>query len=384
MSGALQQTLLVIDTDPAIRRSQADALATAGYRIQLADGEDQARTRLSAHVFAAVIFDAAQFPEAKTFMEAVLARDAGTALICVTSDGTLSGAVAAMRFGCADVLAKPASPARLRRAVKDALSAPIKPAAPAKAAEARQAPDLLGRSAAMRGVISLIDRFAPSTAPVLVTGESGTGKEVCAQALHSRSVRASAPFVALNCAALPKELMESEIFGHVRGAFTGADSERVGAAMAANGGTLFLDEIGEMDISLQAKLLRFLQTGEVKRVGSDAVTRVDVRIVCATNRLLPREIAAGRFREDLYYRLNILSVHMPPLRARGRDIIELASHFRSAACAEEGRTGGGFATDALEALANHRWPGNVRELQNIIRRAVILSETGHLTAGDLF
>jgi len=380
-----EQTLLIIESEPSARRLQSEALADAGYKVLTADTEVQARACLEAEVCAAIIMDAGQFPgDVEGFIKAALERDAGTAIICVTADVSMSGAVRAMQLGCANVLPKPVSPARLRNAVKEALSAPISKPAERPKPPPKDAVEMLGRSQPMREVMALAERFAPSTAPVLITGESGTGKEVCAHWLHNRSNRSGGPFVALNCAALPKELMESEIFGHVRGAFTGAASERTGAARAADGGTLFLDEVGEMDISLQAKLLRFLQTGEVKRVGSDAVSRVDVRIICATNRDLPREIGAGRFREDLFYRLNILSLHMPPLRARGSDVIDLAISFRARFAQEEGREGGGFSPSALDALASHHWPGNVRELQNVIRRAVVLSPSGELDAGDLF
>ncbi|MEO0817616.1 MAG: sigma-54 dependent transcriptional regulator [Pseudomonadota bacterium] len=379
------QTLLVIDKDPASRRLHAEALTPTGFQVLQAESEAQAQSHMESQVCAAIILDTGNFPgDVEAFLKTARARDAGTVIISVASESTMSGAVSAMRLGCNDVLAKPVSAARLRSAVKEALAAPI--SVPATAPEPAQSPSvrMIGSSRAMQVVSTLATRFAPSRAPVLITGESGTGKEVCAQWLHQHSPRANGPFVALNCAALPKDLMESEIFGHVRGAFTGAASERTGAARAADGGTLFLDEVGEMDIALQAKLLRFLQTGEVKRVGSDRTTIVDVRIVCATNRILPQEIAAGTFREDLYYRLNILSLDMPPLRSRGSDVLELAHHFRGQFAREEGRSDGGFSPKALEALANHSWPGNVRELQNNIRRAVVLSETGLLTPEDLF
>ncbi|MEM9739868.1 MAG: sigma-54 dependent transcriptional regulator [Pseudomonadota bacterium] len=385
MSRRTAQNLLIIDRDPATRRLHAEALTPAGFHLLQAESEDEARSQLEARVCAAIVLDASQFPgDIDAFLKAARDRDAGTVVVSVSSESSMSGAVSAMRLGCANVLAKPASPARLRSAIKDALAAPIKPLETAPSSSNPPADRMIGSSTVMRDLTTLAERFAPSNAPVLITGESGTGKEVCAQWIHGCSQRANGPFVALNCAALPKDLMESEIFGHVRGAFTGAASDRTGAARAADGGTLFLDEIGEMDISLQAKLLRFLQTGEVKRVGSDAVTNVDVRIVCATNRILPREISVGKFREDLYYRLNILSLHMPPLRTRGTDIIDLAQHFRKSFARQEGREGGGFSANAMEALANHTWPGNVRELQNVIRRAVVLSQTGHLTPEDLF
>ncbi|MEM1149593.1 MAG: sigma-54 dependent transcriptional regulator [Pseudomonadota bacterium] len=385
MSRRSEQTLLIVDSDPVARRLHGEALLPAGFQILQAESEDQAMAILADTVCAAIVLDATQFPgDVEAFMKAARLRDAGTVIISVSAESSMSGAVSAMRLGCTDVLAKPVAAARLRSAVKEALAAPIGRPAKVKKSQTPRRAEMIGTSPAMRDLTVLAERFAPSTAPVLITGESGTGKEVCAHFIHNHSDRAEGPFVALNCAALPRELMESEIFGHVRGAFTGAASDRTGAARAADGGTLFLDEVGEMDIALQAKLLRFLQTGEVKRVGSDAVNTVDVRIVCATNRNLPNDIAAGGFREDLYYRLNILSLHMPPLRTRGSDILALAEHFRAVFAEEEGKSTPEFDPRALEALANYAWPGNVRELQNIIRRAVVLSRAGPLTEKYLF
>jgi two-component system repressor protein LuxO len=226
----------------------------------------------------------------------------------------------------------------------------------------------------MRGLYQQIRRVAPSKAPVFITGESGSGKEICAEAIHACSGRAAAPFIALNCSAIPRELMESEIFGHVRGAFTGAHEHRTGAAELAHGGTLFLDEICEMDLALQAKLLRFAQTGTMRRVGDTRERQVDVRFVCATNRDPAREIEAGRFREDLFYRLHVLPLRLPPLRERGEDVLRLARAFLAAFAEEEGRHFCGFTRAAETALLAHTWPGNVRELQNVIRRVVVLHD----------
>jgi two-component system repressor protein LuxO len=234
----------------------------------------------------------------------------------------------------------------------------------------------------MRTLYEHVRRVAPSKAPVFITGESGTGKEVCAEAVHACSGRERAPFIALNCSAIPKELMESEIFGHVKGAFTGAYDDRAGAAELAHGGTLFLDEICEMDLALQAKLLRFAQTGTVRRVGDTRLRHVDVRFVCATNREPAREIEAGRFREDLFYRLHVLPLRLPPLRERGDDVVTLARSFLAAFAEEEGRQFRGFTEDAESAIASHRWCGNVRELQNVIRRVVVLHD-GETVSADM-
>ena len=232
----------------------------------------------------------------------------------------------------------------------------------------------------MLAVYNTIKAVARSNASVFITGESGTGKELCAVALHKNGPRRNKPFVALNCAAIPDNLIESELFGHVKGAFTGATSDREGAATSADGGTLFLDELCEMDLSLQSKLLRFLQTGQVQKVGSDRAKKVDVRVVCATNREPLREVEEGRLREDLYYRLHVVGIYLPPLRERDVDIVEIAEQFLKAASNEEGKSFETLSQDAIDALLSHSWPGNVRELQNVIRNAVILNEGNELTA----
>jgi two-component system repressor protein LuxO len=241
----------------------------------------------------------------------------------------------------------------------------------------------IGGSPVMRTLYEQIQRVAPSKAPVFVTGESGTGKEVCAEAIHACSTRASGPFIAINCSAIPRELMESEVFGHVKGAFTGAHEDRPGAAELAHGGTLFLDEICEMDLALQAKLLRFAQTGTVRRVGDARLRHVDVRFVCATNREPAREIEAGRFREDLYYRLHVLPLRLPALRDRADDVVMLARAFLARFSEEEGRHFRGFTVEAEAAIEAYSWPGNVRELQNVIRRVVVLHDGDRVSADML-
>jgi two-component system repressor protein LuxO len=232
----------------------------------------------------------------------------------------------------------------------------------------------VGAAPAMQAVYRVLETAAQSRATVFITGESGTGKELAAEAVHKLSPRHTGPFIPINCAAIPKDLIESEIFGHVRGAFTGAVADRIGAAQAADGGTLFLDELCEMDLSLQGKLLRFIQSGTFQPVGSTQTRRTDVRFVCATNRDPLEEVKAGRFREDLYYRLHVVPVRLPPLRERGEDVIAIAEAMLARAAAEEGRRFLGFSADAKAALAAHRWPGNVRELENAVRTAVVLHD----------
>ncbi|MEM6902526.1 MAG: sigma-54 dependent transcriptional regulator, partial [Pseudomonadota bacterium] len=275
-------------------------------------------------------------------------QDAAPATIVITADGSINRAVEAMRLGAFDFLVKPFNEDRLVTAVNNALDAaevlrgvndtPVEPL------QSDGVEGMIGRAPAMNHVRSTITSVAKSKVPVFITGESGTGKEVCATAIHKAGDRKAKPFIAINCAAIPKDLMESELFGHIKGAFTGATSHRLGAAQAADGGTLFLDEICEMDVSLQSKLLRFLQTGQVKKVGAETDEKVDVRIICATNRDPMAEITAGRFREDLYYRLHVVPLSLPPLRDRRSDIPLLLSHFVSAYAADEGKRFDGFTS----------------------------------------
>ncbi|WP_075187220.1 sigma-54-dependent transcriptional regulator [Teredinibacter haidensis] len=241
----------------------------------------------------------------------------------------------------------------------------------------------IGSSTAMQTVYNQIERAAPSNASVFVTGPSGTGKELAAQALHQLSPRGNGPFIALNCAAIPGELMESEIFGHVKGAFSGAISNRDGAATQANGGTLFLDELGEMDISLQAKLLRFIQTGSFQKVGGSRPEVVDIRFVCATNRLPQEAIAEGLLREDLYYRLNVVSIAMPPLAKRESDPLLLARHFLAKFAEQEHKELADFSRDAALLINQYQWPGNVRQLENCVHSAVVMSPGPMITSEDL-
>ncbi|WP_018634071.1 sigma-54-dependent transcriptional regulator [Neomegalonema perideroedes] len=315
----------------------------------------------------------------------------GLPAVVITAHGSIGVAVEAMRAGAADFLVKPFGPDRLitaianhadRRRFARALAAPPAPGAPAPARRANFE-GFVGASDSMQGVYRAIESAARSSATVFVTGESGVGKEVCAQAIHQQSPRRDRPFVAINCAAIPGELMESEMFGHVKGAFTGAVADKLGAARLADGGTLFLDEICEMSPHLQTKLLRFVQTGAFNPVGRAAPQHVDVRFVCATNRDPLEEVSAGRFREDLYYRLHVIPIGLPPLRERGDDLILIAERFVQLYAVEEGRGFKGLAEDAKTALLAFGWPGNVRQLQNVLRNAVVLNDGPVLTAAML-
>ncbi|WP_437575470.1 sigma-54-dependent transcriptional regulator [Sorangium sp. So ce887] len=308
-------------------------------------------------------------------------------VVVITAFGSIETAVEAIRAGAYDYVTKPvdieALALALERAIAHhALKAEVRRLRRAVAAPGAS-PDLVGRSAAMRGVQDLIERIADAEATVLITGESGTGKEVVARALHERSRRKGGPFVAINCTAVPESLIESELFGHVRGAFTDARASRPGLFVEANGGTLLLDEIGELPLSVQPKLLRALQERRVRPVGGNAEVPFDARIVAATNRDLDAAVEERRFREDLYYRVNVLHVELPPVRARGSDVLLLAQRFLEDFAARAGKEVVGLSPAAAERLLAYSWPGNVREIQNCIERAVALTRYQEITVDDL-
>ncbi|MET1413932.1 sigma-54 dependent transcriptional regulator [Roseibium sp. HPY-6] len=337
-------------------------------------------------------------------LEAYAVRCPKAVIIAVSAKGSVSRAVSAMRAGAHDFLTKPFSLDALATKISFQLKqrrpvlpsavvdfpAPHQPGAPAERPERPTFSEaspidqtglnrLVGVSLQMREIHDQIARMAPSQAPVFITGESGTGKELCANAIHDLSDRQPNRFVTLNCAAIPRDLIESEIFGYMRGAFTGATENRPGAAEQADGGTLFLDEIGEMDLLLQSKLLRFLQTGTFQRLGDTQSRKVDARIICATNRNPVAEISAGRFREDLYYRLHVLPVHLPALRERRDDILPLAEAFLTRYSGEERRGFKGFDADAETRILSYSWPGNVRQLENTIRQIVVMNDGAAVT-----
>ncbi len=329
-------------------------------------------------------------------MQAMLARRPATRIIVITANGSINVAVEAMRKGAFDFLVKPFDETRLVTAVENACGRIMADAAGNDGAAAAapdatldDAPDagspvgppppprpaaMLGESPPMRELFRNIRAIGRSMATVFITGESGTGKELAAQAVHAASPRAAGPFVPLNCGAIPGELLESEVFGHVRGAFTGAVRDKPGAAALADGGTLFLDEICEMDLNLQTKLLRFLQTSTIQPVGAPTPRKVSVRIVCATNRDPLAEVRAGRFREDLFYRLHVVPIHMPPLRERGEDVILLAETLLGRIAAEEGRAFRRLDDEVKALFRRLPWPGNVRQLLNVLRNVVVLNE----------
>ena len=306
-------------------------------------------------------------------------------VVVITAMGTVNTAVKAMRAGAFDFLQKPFDAERLRVTVRNAmekqdLKALVKTYK--ESLERESFHGFVGSSIPMQGVYRIIESAASSRASVFITGESGSGKEVCADAIHREGIRRDKPFIPLNCAAIPSELMESEIFGHIKGAFTGAHGERKGAAAMADGGTLFLDEIGEMDLALQSKLLRFVQTGTFQQVGSNKIEKVDVRFICATNRDPLEMVAKGTFREDLYYRLHVIPIHLPPLRECGNDVMLIATKYLKEYAEEESKDFTGFSPEAAFVLSRYQWPGNVRQLQNILRNIVVL-QNGDLVTQDL-
>ncbi|MFT4562946.1 MAG: two-component system repressor protein LuxO [Gammaproteobacteria bacterium] len=306
----------------------------------------------------------------------VIEKQLPSPVVIITGHGSVEIAVEAMNLGAADFLVKPFDRERLIITLRNVL----------KINRLTEIVDdlqqfqrdgfagFIGDSVSMQIVYKTIDAAAASSAPFFITGESGTGKEVCAAAVHSRSPRKDNPFIAINCAAIPITLLESELFGHTKGAFTGAVSERKGAALQADTGTLFLDEIGDLPLNLQAKLLRFVQSGAIQKVGSDQVESVDVRIVCATNRDPKTLVASGLFREDLFYRLHVIPIKLPSLRERDDDVVLLAAHFLNHYCSEESKSFTKFSMSAIDKIRTHSWPGNVRELQNVIRNVVVMNE----------
>jgi len=379
--------VLLVEDDPTLSRLYVAYLERAGVIPHHAATVAEAKAILLQIKPSVVLLDLI-LPDGHGFevLQVLRDGDSDAPVIVVTSGGSISSAVESMRAGAYDFLVKPFSPERLQVTLANALELRrLKRIERTFTSEGTSDgfENFIGVSPAMQVVYRMIRDAAPSKAAIFVTGESGTGKELAAEAIHRRSPRINGPFVAMNCSAMPRDLVESELFGHVKGAFTGAHAAREGLAARADGGTMFLDEIGEMDLPLQAKLLRFIQTGTYQPVGSDALKKVDVRFVCATNRDPLDEISAGRFREDLYYRLNVVPITMPALRERGTDIILIARYYLNQFAAEEGKSFDGFDPEAERLLMAYPWPGNVRQLSNVVRNVVVLSPSGVATAAML-
>jgi two-component system response regulator HydG len=376
-SVVMHSRLLIVDDDRDMREALGSLFTGEGHACELAADAATALDLVDQRTFDAVVSDVRmEGMDGLDMLDRLRQSHPALPVVVITGAGGVHQAVEAIKRGAFGYMLKPCDPGELHRVVTGAIDARRRPSEPLLAVAAAPHPvdaDLVGSSPAMRALQKNIDCVARSSAPVLVTGETGAGKELVARAIHARSPRAMHPFIAINTSAIPQELLEGELFGHIRGGFTGAIQSRKGLLTEADGGTLLLDEIGDMAFGLQAKLLRVLQFGDVRPVGSDRVHRVDVRIIASTHRSLPSLVKAGHFREDLYFRLNVLSVNVPPLRERREDIPALAAHFladaRLRAPASPVRT---IGPRALRALTEQGWPGNVRELANSIERAVVL------------
>ncbi|MCU1280576.1 MAG: sigma-54 dependent DNA-binding response regulator [bacterium] len=382
-----RERVLIVDDEANARTALAELLRDEGYVVETAADGFKALPKVEEFAPDVVVTDL-KMPglTGLELMHKIRERDAECVVIVMTAFGAVESAVQAMRQGAADYLTKPVNVDELSLVLKREVERKRLRAETgqlrARLSDKHRIDNIIGASPAMQAVFDAVLQVAPSRASVLINGESGTGKELIAAAIHEHSPRAKRPFVKLHCAALAESLLESELFGHERGSFTGAVGRREGRFEQADGGTLFLDEIGEISPSIQVKLLRFVQEHEFERVGGNQTIKVDVRVITATNRNLLQRVKDGLFREDLYYRLNVVSVEMPPLRARPSDIPLLASHFLAKYARENGKTLEGFSDDALAQLANYDWPGNVRELENAIERAVVVSNKARIGVED--
>lgn len=377
--------ILVVDDEEGIRRVLRQLLEYEGHEVRTASGGGEALTAFE------------EFRPDLTFLDVKMARmdglevlgrlreiDPSALVVMISGHGTIETAVEATRRGAYDFLEKPLDTDRILLTLRNALQQQDLAEECARLRdEVESRHEIVGRSFAIRALLDRIEKVAPTDARVLITGENGTGKELVARAVHRLSARADRPFVEVNCAAIPAELIESELFGHVKGSFTGAYADRSGKFEQANGGTLFLDEIGDMSSAAQAKVLRALQEGVITRVGGEHPIRVDVRVIAATNKDLEREIELGRFREDLYFRLNVVPIHVPPLRERREDIPMLVRHFIERAVNELRLPPRQFDDSAIDRLVSMDWPGNVRELRNTVERLLILARSDEVTASDV-
>jgi two-component system, NtrC family, response regulator len=387
----MKPDLLIIDDDEDIRSQMKWALA-GDYEVYLAEDRPSGLQAFQANQTPVVLLDLGLPPDPGNIsegfqaLEEILARDKSAKVIIITGQGEKENALRAIGEGAYDFLCKPVEIEELKIILKRAFHVALLEREYA-AVRARLNGDtfegMLGTSPAMQQVFTSIRKVAATNASVLILGESGTGKEMAALAVHRRSSRKDGPFVAINCGAIPENLLESELFGHEKGAFTGAHAQRMGRIETAHGGTLFLDEIGELPLQLQVKLLRFLQEQSIERVGGRKEIRVDTRMIAATNSDLQKDMAEGRFREDLFYRLAVVVIHLPPLRERPGDILFLARAFLQKSAADNRKKGLKFDKSALRALEEHEWPGNVRELENRIRRAVIMADGVKVVPEDL-
>lgn len=384
------RTILIVDDDPTQRRLMRAVCEKAGYPVVQAESGEEAISKLQDDEGSAIglIMLDLRMPGLggmETLKRAKSLREE-LPVIVLTAQGGIDTVVEAMQNGATDFFVKPASPERVVVSINNALNLTTLKGEVSRLKRKRDGAmgfkDLVGQSGALKSVMRIGERAAASNIPILISGESGVGKEMIARAIQGSSDRAGRPFITVNCGAIPENLVESLLFGHEKGSFTGAHQRHVGKFQEADTGTIFLDEVGELPADMQVKLLRVLQEGDVDPVGSKRPAKVDVRVISATNRDLAEEVKAGRFREDLYYRLNVFPVHIPPLRERKEDIPALVDHFIQRYNAEERRDVRGVQHEVLEVLMRQPWPGNVRQLENTIFRAVVLAETPYLSARD--
>ncbi len=384
------KTILIVDDDPTQRRLMRAVCERAGYPVVQAESGEGAISLLQSDQgqdVSLIMLDLRMpgLGGMETLKRVKSFRD-DIPVIVLTAQGGIDTVVEAMQSGAADFFVKPASPERVIVSINNALNLTTLKGEVSRLKRKRDGAlgfkDLIGQSAALKNVMRIGERAAASNIPILISGESGVGKEMIARAIQGSSERAGRAFITVNCGAIPENLVESILFGHEKGSFTGAHQKHIGKFQEADGGTIFLDEIGELPADMQVKLLRVLQEGDVDPIGSKRPTKVDVRVISATNRDLGEEVKAGRFREDLYYRLNVFPVHIPPLRERVEDIPALVDHFIQRYNAEERRDVRGVQHEVLEVLMRQQWPGNVRQLENTVFRAVVLAETPYLSARD--
>src|SRR5438094_1697894 len=381
----MSRKVLIVDDEPGIRQALGQLLEFEGYEVKAVGNAVDGLTeyqRFKPHlVFLDVKMAGIDGLEALKRLREI---DPAAVVVMISGHATIQTAVEATQRGAYDILEKPLDTDRILVTLRNALSHLDLHEENARLRQTIESRfEIVGRSYAVRAVTDKIEKVAKTPGRVLISGENGTGKELVARAIHKQSTRADGPFVEVNCAAIPSELIESELFGHMKGSFTGAVSDRAGKFEQANSGTLFLDEIGDMSLSAQAKVLRVLQDGMVTRIGGSKPTQVDVRVLAATNKNLESEIAEGRFREDLFYRLNVVPIHVPPLRERREDIPLLVVHFLNQLTEREGVAPRTIANEAIEQLRQLDWPGNVRELRNTIERLLILASGPRITGDDV-
>ena len=381
----MTRRILIVDDEQGIRAALGQLLEYEGYEVRgVANGLDGLKAYESWHPDLTYLDVKMNGIDGLETLKRLRALDPSALVVMISGHGTIQTAVEATQLGAYDFLEKPLDTDRILVTLRNALRhAKLQEENTRLRATIEAHHEIVGGSPAIKQLIERIERVAPTGVRVLISGENGTGKELVARAIHKLSARHDAPFVEVNCAAIPAELIESELFGHLRGSFTGAIADRAGKFEQANGGTLFLDEIGDMSLSAQAKVLRVLEDGVVTRIGGAKTVSVDVRVVAATNKRLEEEIAAGRFREDLYYRLNVLPIVVPALRDRREDIPLLVQYFAQRLSAHDGMAPRAIGDDAAARLAEREWPGNVRELRNTVERLLILSSSPRVTAADV-